>query len=233
MPKSYQTPRLTDIRQLGEAARRELLAVLFLNTDKTDRWLYRRGLELLIYTERLCMEQNCRRQLSGGPAMLCFRAELLSLSRDLLSAANTILRERGISLSFSVTGTPTNASILPRPLQFAMTSLLIAGLKADVRTVCATVTVTHTRFRFTVTADRIPGDNADLKLDTAIAALHGGRLLHGERTAALEFCPKTKPSADPRWVSPGIDGLVNDPLSFIRLGLYSASESAGSSKSSG
>ncbi len=226
MLKPYHSPRLTGIMQLEESGRRDLLAALFLTVDPSETWLIHQGMQALADTETVCMEQTCH-TLMKNPEKLYFCTDLISLSRDLLVAATVLLREQGISLCCSITGVSTEAAVFPRALQFSLLSLIRAGLHGGSNILYATTTVTHAQFCFTVTADRLIGEK-ELSLSSAIAGLHGGRLLHSDRTAALQFPPKTKPSADPRWRSPGVDGLVNDRFSVVRLGLYSSERGSNS-----
>lgn len=232
MLKHYETPVLQEVMRLPEGCRRELLASLLLS-NSADSWLYRQGIEILFCTERACMEELCCRARADGVPPLVYRAELISLSSDLLTAAAAILREKGITLSVSIKGAPCRASIFPRPLQFAIVSLLRAALQIPpCRALYAAVSLDRSQFLLTVTAERIPDDNADLRLCGQIAALHGGRLLRTGQTVGLHFCPQTEASADPRWYSPGVDGLLKDALSCVQIGLYSVSDAKISSGTS-
>ncbi len=220
MSKHYQTPRLSEAMTLCESTRRELLASILLSAQNTDDWLYRRGCETLFHTERACIRQNCRLVQSGEVRAIPYRADLYSLSTDLLTAAVTVLRQREVSLAVSITGTPVKAAVFPRFLQFAIVSLLRIALQhGNCRYASAGLTVTPSQFLLSVCVDRIPKQSADLNLCADIAALHGGRLLCTDRSASLQFPPKTEISADPGWHSPGVDGLIKDPLSSICLGL--------------
>lgn len=221
MQKPYETPRLTGIMQQNEGVRRELLATLFLTVPPTEKWLFGRAIKALIDTETICMHQNCHRLLSDHAAPYC-QAELISLCRDLLTAADVLLRERGVSLSLSVIGVPTIAAVFPRLLQFGIVSLLSAA-QSPGNTASVSVTVTRSRFRLIVTADQPLNPDQNFPLCQSIATLHGGRLLLSDHTVGLEFIPTIKPSTDLRWHSPGIDGLVKNPFSVVRLAFYSSS----------
>lgn len=213
MSKIYVPPSITTVSALPEGQWRALLAPLLLmppEASTTDRWLYRTALDTLFTAECDAALHTLQAFAQKHATPQRYHADLSCLVSDLMTAAAHCLRTRDLVLTVSLRGEAPPAAVYPRYLQLGLISLLRSAFQKGT---AAQVIADTACFSF-----RIRGNLSDavLSLPRAVAALHGGRLLQCGDTVTLAFLPETTKTVYPRWQSPGIDGLLHDPLSYVR-----------------
>jgi hypothetical protein len=208
--KPYDSPKLCFPYLLSEGAKREWLAQLLLQPGENavlNRFLY----ALLFETERDAVIKNCL--LMRREMLQAYCVDLYAFTRDVLQA----VREKLPRMTLQTDGYPFAAAIYPRPLQMALVCLCRCFFETDFT---VNMTVTHRNFQVSVHSPIPLIWNEQLRTASLVATAHEGRLITSGNTAILQFPPNIKTTAVPRWLSPGTDGLLRDPLSFVNIGFY-------------
>ncbi len=224
MSKNYTPPTVLAVPALSEGKWRALLTPILLSPpqkNKAEMWLYTAALEAFFNAECQATLRTLHCFAKGDASPQRYRTDIHRLSCDLLTATQRFLRPHGFSLSVTLHGSTTYADICPRYLLTGITHLLRSALQ---NANAAHITADTTAFRFMVHGNLA---GADVQFPRAAAALHGGRVLQCDNMAAFSFVPQITKTAYPHWQSPGIDGLLRNPLSCVRTAFSSCIHSPG------